>query len=612
MKPKRKPEQERNEPDLMIRAGVLELRAAEGDKPASVRMSVSSEEPVLTYAYFNEQWQRVLEILDHGPGSIDTTRCKDGLVILDRHYGDQVGLMECDIKDRKLGGTVTFCTGGRAQEIAADAAKGLRRNVSVGYTVDTASYRLEDTKNGIPVVRAMSWMPYEASFEPVPADTTVGVNRAAKPEAPARPAVESKERKVMEPKEIAKLFARAAKYGIEAAKVEALIADGKGRAELDAMIVEKQDADITERDGKIKTLEVRKPESPAAQPSAVIGDANIGMTPKEVRRYSMLRAIQGQIPNSGVDAGFERECSQAVAAKIGRSARGFFVPYDVQVGQRDLQIASAGTGSNVVATNMLAGNFITALRATMALPKLGVRVLSGLVGDIAIPKGAAVTATWGTETADADEVTPVLSQVTGTPKCVKARTNISRKLIMQSSVDIEAFVQNELAVALAVAIDKSAFNGAGTAEPVGLLTGPISTDVSVTAGTPTYAEMCNLVATVTGKNVNLDALKFAVTNEVFWKLAATATSTNGPLFIADIQTGKIMGRPTVVSENVTANYGFIGDWSQMILGMWGNGLDVLVDPYSGSSSGLVKIVAFMDADVMVAQAGAFAHADICT
>jgi HK97 family phage major capsid protein len=455
-------------------------------------------------------------------------------------------------------------------------------------------------------------MPYEASFEPVPADTTVGVNRAAKPEAPARPAVESKERKVMEPKEIAKLFARAAKYGIEAAKVEALIADGKGRAELDAMIVEKQDADITERDGKIKTLEVRKPESPAAQPSAVIGDANIGMTPKEVRRYSMLRAIQGQIPNSGVDAGFERECSQAVAAKIGRSARGFFVPYDVQVGQRDLQIASAGTGSNVVATNMLAGNFITALRATMALPKLGVRVLSGLVGDIAIPKGAAVTATWGTETADADEVTPVLSQVTGTPKCVKARTNISRKLIMQSSVDIEAFVQNELAVALAVAIDKSAFNGAGTAEPVGLLTGPISTDVSVTAGTPTYAEMCNLVATVTGKNVNLDALKFAVTNEVFWKLAATATSTNGPLFIADIQTGKIMGRPTVVSENVTANYGFIGDWSQMILGMWGNGLDVLVDPYSGSSSGLVKIVAFMDADVMVAQAGAFAHADICT
>jgi hypothetical protein len=105
-------------------------------------------------------------------------------------------------------------------------------------------------------------------------------------------------------------------------------------------------------------------------------------------------------------------------------------------------------------------------------------------------------------------------------------------------------------------------------------------------------------------------IKFAVTNEVFWKLAATATSTNGPLFVADILTGKIMGRDAIVSENVTANYGFVGDWSQMILAMWGNGLDLFVDPYSGSQYGLVSVRAFMDADILVAQADAFAHADI--
>jgi HK97 family phage major capsid protein len=592
-------------PDLSIRSATIEVRAAEGDKPSSVRMSVSSETPVLTYCYFNEKYQRVYEVLDHGEASIDMSRCTDGLVILDRHYGDQIGLMKCEVGERKLGGSVEFCSGARAQEIAADAAKGLRRNVSVGYVVAPESYRLEGDKDGIPVVRAMSWMPYEASFEPVPADTNVGVNRAGKPEVPEAPAEKPKERKAMDPKELAKLFTRAADHGIPAARVAELVAEGDGAAaKLDAIIVEKQ------RD-EIVTLKARKPDAmvPAVAP---VGDPNIGLSPKEVRRYSMLRAIQGQIPNSGVDASFERECSAAVAQKIGRASRGFFVPYDVQVARRDLQIAGAGTGSNVVATDMLAGNFITALRAMMALPKLGVRVLTGLTGDIAIPKGAAVTATWGTETADADEVTPVLSQVTGTPRTVKARTNISRKLVMQSSIDIEAFVQNELAVALAVAIDKAAFNGAGGAEPVGLLTGPLSTDVAVTAGTPTYAEMCNLVSTVTGKNVNLDAVKFAVTNEVFWKLAATATSTNGPLFVADILTGKIMGRPTVVSENVTANYGFVADWSQMIVGMWGNGLDVLVDPYSGSSSGLVKIVSFMDADIMLAQADAFAHADITT
>jgi HK97 family phage major capsid protein len=609
MKTRAKAKQE--QPDLMIRAATVETRAAEGDAPAMVRMSVSSEEPVLTYVEINGHYQRAYEILDHSDAAVDMTRCKDGLVVLDRHYGDQVGLMNVELRDGKLGGSVTFCSGTRAQEIGQDAAKGLRRNVSVGYVVAPDAYRIEGERDGIPVVRATRWMPYEASFEPVPADTTVGVNRADK--TIAATAAPKKERKEMNPKEMAQLFARAAKYGIESAKVESIdMTDGiAARAALDALIVEKQDADLSKERKTVIELKERKPDAPVAG-SQPVSSPEIGLSAKEVRRYSIANAIRCQIPNSGVDGGFERECSQEVARVVGRSARGLFVPFDVQVAKRDLQIAGAGTGSNMVATNLMAGDFITALRANMALPKLGVKVLSGLSGDIAIPKGAAVSATWGTETADADEVTPVLSQVTGTPKTVKARTNISRKLIMQSSVDIEAFVQNELAVALAVAIDKSAFNGAGTAEPVGLLTGPISTDVAVTAGTPTYAEMCNLVATVTGKNVNLDMLKFAVTNEVFWKLAATATSTNGPLFVADIMTGKIMGRPTVVSENVTANYGFIGDWSQMILAMWGNGLDILVDPYSGSSSGLVKVVSFMDADILVAQADAFAHADITT
>jgi len=302
-------ESKEDRPDLMIRAATVDIRAADGDKPAQVRMSVSSEEPVLTYIYFNEQWQRAFEILDHAPGSVDMSRCKDGLVILDRHYGDQIGLMAVDLEGRKMAGPVEFCSGQRAQEISKDAAKGLRRNVSVGYLVRADSYRLEGNKDGIPVVRAMSWTPYEASFEPVPADTTVGVNRAAQTTAAV---VTAKERR-MDPKEMAQLFERAAKFGISADKVSALIADGKGRAELDAMIVEKQGSDIAARDAQIKVLETRKPDAPAVQPAAVVGSPSIGLTQTEVRRYSMLRAIQGQIPNSGVDAGFERECSQEVA-----------------------------------------------------------------------------------------------------------------------------------------------------------------------------------------------------------------------------------------------------------------------------------------------------------
>lgn len=597
--------QPKDKPDMRMRAAVIEVRAAEGDKPASVRMSVSSETPVLTTCFVNDTWQRVWEILDHGEGSIDMSRCGDGLVILDRHYGDQVGLMAVEVKDRKLGGSVTFCNGGRAQEIAKDAAQGLRRNVSVGYAVSSESYRIEGEKDGVPVVRAMSWMPYEASFEPVPADATVGVGRAASEVKSAEVSAQTtKEKKTMDPKLIAQMFERGSAFGIDVAKVRELVEANKGMADLDAMIVDKQRGEISE-------LKTRKPDAPAVKPVAVVGDPSVGLSDKEARRYSFLNVVRA-LSGERVDIGFERECSEAVAKKIGRSARGFFVPYDVQIAQRDLQIAGAGTGSNLVATSLMAGSFITALRNKLALPELGVQVMSGLVGDIAIPKGGTATGYWIDETTAPTESTPVMSQVTGSPKACGTYIDISRKLLKQSSIDVEAFVRNEIAYALANKIEQAAFNGGGTNEPTGLLQGPISTDVTVTAGTPTYAEMCNMIATVTGKNADFSNLKFAVTNEVFWKLAATATSTNGPLFIADYNTNRILGRPAVVSENVTANYGFVADWSQMVLAMWGNGLDINVDTSSGSTTGLVRVVGFMDVDILVKQADAFAHADITT
>jgi HK97 family phage major capsid protein len=416
----------------------------------------------------------------------------------------------------------------------------------------------------------------------------------------------------MDPKEMAKLFERAAKYGIPADKVSALLADGKGRAELDALIVEKQDADITVRDGKIKTLETRKPDVPVVDGKAVvIGRAEIGLSEKETRRYSMLRAIQSQL-GGRVDAGFERECSEQVAKQLGKSARGLFVPWDVVTAQRDLQITGGGTGAKFVATNLLPGSFIEAIRARAILPRLGVPILSGLVGDIALPKMGAITGYWIAETAEPTESTPVLSQVTGTPRTVAGTVDYSRKLAMQSSLDVEALIIADLTKALAQTIDKAAFNGAGTSEPVGLLTGPVSTDVSVTAGTPTFAEIANIMATVEDKIDDIEAAKWAVTGEVFWKLATTATSAGSSVFVADYNTSRILGALAVRSGNVTANYGIFGDWTQMVLGMWGNGLDLRVDPYSGSKSGLVSVTGFMDCDVMVRNAEGFAHADITT
>ena len=48
-----------------------------------------------------------------------------------------------------------------------------------------------------------------------------------------------------------------------------------------------------------------------------------------------------------------------------------------------------------------------------------------------------------------------------------------------------------------------------------------------------------------------------------------------------------------------------GNWNDLIIGMWG-ALDILVDPYTGSTSGTVRVVALQDLDVQLRHVESFA------
>jgi HK97 family phage major capsid protein len=598
MKTKNKPKAE--QPDLMIRAAFVDVRVAEGDAPAQVRMSVSSEEPVLTYCDVNGQWMRCYEILDHGPNSVDMTRMNDGLVILDRHYGDQIGLMRAEVKDRKIGGAVEFCTGARAQEIAADSAKGLRRNVSVGYVVRSDSYRIEGDKDGIPVVRAMSWMPYEASFEPVPADTTVGVNRAAQTMTAEKPAKED----AMDPKEMAKLFERAAKFGIGADVVSALVADGKGRAELDSLIVEKQGQEVAQRDAEIVTLKARKPDAPPAKTVQPIG-GSVETEAQVLRKYSVLNVCRS-LAGMKADVGFEREISEECAKQRGKPAEGIIIPFNALM-KRDFTVA--GTSSASVATQLQSGQFIDLLRTEYVLGRLGVQFLTGLVGDIAIPKmSAGATGYWVAEGGDITESQPTLGQVTGTPHTAGALVDISRKLMIQSTPSAEEMVRNEIVERVLRTIQIAVFAGTGAdGQPSAITNATGINNPSVTTGTPTYAELLGFPGAIMADSAMADAMKWAMTAEVWAKLAATATNGAGSPLALNPDTGRLAGYGYEVTEDLPANSLWFGNWRSVVVGIWGNGVDVAMTDSKLFASGGVTLRALQDVDVMVRLGQALAY-----
>ena len=593
---------------IRYREAAFEVRG-EGDEQ-SVRMSVSSEAPVLSYVYFNGEMQRAYEILDHAPGSVDMSRCKDGLVILDTHGGDQIGLLSVELADRKMGGLVEFCTGARAQEIRQDAVRKLRRNTSVGYRVDADSYRLEGEQDGIPVVRAMSWMPYEASFVPVPADPGVGVGRAEAEVNKKIAGQPGKETKKMEPKEMAGLFARAAKFGIEADKVQELIDDGKGRAELDAMIVEKQakDAEIAKKDAEacrkeIEALKARKPETAQATkadieaPAVVIG---------KDRKYSVMNVLRN-LAGEKSDVGFEMEISQELGRQRGKTPKGVIIPFSA-LSQRDLSVS--GTSSATVATYLDSANFIDLLRTKYVIGQAGVTFMPGVVGNLSIPKmSAGATAYHVAEGSDITESTPTLANVTGSPHTIGALVDVTRRMLEQSTPAIEALVRTEIEERLMRGVQIAVFAGSGeSGQPSAITTATGINNPSISvAGTPTYAEILNFPGNIMADNAEADGQKFIMTAEVWAKLAATLVGTDGARTVLDPVSKTCIGFPYFTTEDVPANSLWFGDWSTVVVPFWGNGVEIASDNAKLFASGGITLRALLDYDVMVRQGAKLAY-----
>jgi len=621
---KNKQDNDQRKDGMNIRAASVELIRAEGDKPASVRMSVSSETPVLTYVEFNERWQQVYEVLDHSDGSVDMTRCKDGLVILDRHFGDQVGLMPVSIKDRKLGGNVEFCTGARAQEIAADAGKGLRRNVSVGYRVNTASYRIEGDKDGIPVVRAMSWMPYEASFEPVPADINVGYGRSENntaENAATKGSRTMKEEVKLDAEAVVEIYRLARAFDMTPGEADEHIKSGKSVEDFRAMALKKAEADKVEMSRKLTEAQTRKPEPPAKVNPAVVLDSK--ERADVAKRFSVFKVLRSLAGIGKEDIAYEREVSDEIAKRSGRSAQGIIIPHCAPIGMRGDPFLKGGNGSNFVSTDLLVGQFIDALRSKMVLAQAGATTLSGLVGDVAIPKGGAITGGWvDGENGAGTEGKPTVTQVTGTPKTASGWTDISRRLLLQSGIDVEMFVQNELIQTLARLIEVAALHGTNAnGQPKGLVSQAGVNNPTVTADAPTRAQMISFLTDIMSDNADMNGQSWIMRANGMGLLANTVNGTvtirneadeenvgGGPLpgFLLDLATKTMLGYPVHVTQNVTDKHIFFGAWNQLVLGLW-SGVDLTIDPYTNSTSGAVRIVALQDCDVMCRHGQAFAY-----
>jgi HK97 family phage major capsid protein len=393
-----------------------------------------------------------------------------------------------------------------------------------------------------------------------------------------------------------------------------------------------QIAKFNEKKGELDALEARIAQVSAleeaerrmaAQPIGSTGDRNLD---RELRSFSLTRAIASQFPNSSIDAGRERELSAEVARRSGRTFEGMAVPLSVfhePVETRVLTTAApaGGPGSNLIQTNLEGGQFIDRLRAALRIRQLGARVLSGLVGNLDIPKlKTSASSGWVAENAALSASDHEFQKVSLTPKHAGALTELSRNMLLQPSVDVEALVRADFAAILADAVDLAAIAGSGTgATPRGILntSGIGSVAIGTNGGPITWASVVDLMGEL--EIDNQDGTGF-LTNARVVRSARKTLKVSGDAGAGFIMEGRgqLGGAPLAVSNLVPSNLTkgtsngvcsalIYGNWSDLILGYWSE-FDLLVNPYESAaySKGNVQVRGMLTMDIAVRYPESFA------
>lgn len=333
----------------------------------------------------------------------------------------------------------------------------------------------------------------------------------------------------------------------------------------------------------------------------------------ELRKFSLVRAMASQVPDLAgrVDIGRERELSQELAKRSGLQFQGMAVPLTVF----EKRVITATGAGDLVGTSLQSGQFIDTLRNALVIKRLGARVLSGLVGNVDIPKRlTSSTAHWFADNAAITPSDATFDKIGLTPKHVGAITEFSRNMILQTSPDIEALVRDDFAQILAEAVDGAAILGGGSNEPSGLLDqGDLNTDVSMAS--PSWAKVLEIIEALDVANV--DGAAWLTDPSVVRKLRSTVrvTSTDSR-FIMD-GPNDLAGYP-LATTNQRALYDssaspgdshklIFGKWNDILLGYW-SVFDLLVNPYESTaySKGNVSVRGIITCDVQIRRIESFA------
>ena len=336
-------------------------------------------------------------------------------------------------------------------------------------------------------------------------------------------------------------------------------------------------------------------------PADHVGDGHNKDFEKLKRSVSVQNIIQAQIAGRSL-SGAELEYNKEAEKRSGKKAQGAFIPFDAL---ETRTTNNTTTAADIVAANHRPQDYIGALRASNIVRQMGVRTLTGLSGDVVIPKhGTGLSLGWVGEEEAVPESNMTFDSITLTPKHTGGKTEMSRQLIQQSSPDIESLIREDLSFLVAKNIDEAILAGTGVKDPLGIIntTGVLTGTFPDALTGVSWRNILELIQQIEDENIT--NLQWLGTSAFKTFLAGVEKSTGTGQYL--YQNGQVGELPFKVSANMPAKTAILGDFSQVLLGVWSE-IDILVNPYAepAYSRGGVQVRAMATCDVAVRHPKAF-------
>lgn len=266
---------------------------------------------------------------------------------------------------------------------------------------------------------------------------------------------------------------------------------------------------------------------------------------------------------------------------------------------RAMQVTGGGGVHDSVVETEIDG-ILEPLYANSVLSQLGARWYTGLPkGDVQVPIMGKGNVGWEGEIAAAQATGNAFTTKKLSPKRLTAYVDISKQLLVQDTIGVEAAIRRDIVNALNDKLQATILGGEDKtdAKPAGIFYNVSETTIN------NYKDLCKFEATLDDANINGEK-KYLMGNTAKATFRSMVKGNNNTGMV--LEANQIDGTTMINTSSVATNKFAYGDFNYLAIGSWGD-LDITIDQYTQAVNGCIRLVinAFFDAVILRPEAFKF-------